>query len=77
MAETYIEHGKDILDTRAIEKANGITVYDAGCRPVLFKNLFNDADKTLLVFIRHFYCGACQAQVALANVTGKETPKAN
>lgn len=60
MAETQVAHGKDIPDAKAIEAIDKLTVYDGDNKAIPFPDLYKDTDKTLFVFVRHFYCGRCQ-----------------
>ncbi|KAI0076830.1 hypothetical protein K474DRAFT_1662562 [Panus rudis PR-1116 ss-1] len=64
-------------DAGAIEKASKIEVFDANGQAVEFGTLI-DKRETIVVFIRHFFCGACQAYVSeLSSVRPEALDKAN
>ncbi|KAI0362497.1 hypothetical protein OH77DRAFT_1416770 [Trametes cingulata] len=46
----------------AIQKAAALNVFDESGKEVTFGSLFKD-QKTIVVFIRHFFCGSCQQYV--------------
>ncbi|TRM64526.1 AhpC/TSA antioxidant enzyme-domain-containing protein, partial [Schizophyllum amplum] len=59
-----------------LAEAADLEIFDAQGQPVKFGSLFAD-DKTVVVFIRHFLCGICQAYVtALAKAVTPEALKA-
>jgi len=51
-----------VPDAQALSEASKLTVYDSSGKEVEFGSLFRDR-KTILVFIRHFFCGSCQQYV--------------
>ncbi|KZT02065.1 uncharacterized protein LAESUDRAFT_662670 [Laetiporus sulphureus 93-53] len=54
-------------DDKTVREASKVTVYDASGNPVEFGSLFR-GQKTIVVFIRHFFCGVCQYVAQLATV---------
>ncbi|GBE77205.1 AhpC/TSA antioxidant enzyme-domain-containing protein [Sparassis latifolia] len=55
-------------DRQTLKKATTLPVYDAEGNKLNFKNIFRE-QKTILIFIRHFFCGSCQQYVSqLASV---------
>ncbi|GJE89554.1 AhpC/TSA antioxidant enzyme family protein [Phanerochaete sordida] len=57
-----------IPDESTVAKAAELSVFDSTGSQVKFGDLFKDK-KTIVVFIRHFFCGSCQAYVSqLASV---------
>jgi len=52
-----------------LAKAGEVTIYDADGKGMPFKNLFKEGNEfTMVIFIRHFYCGLCQEYItALSN----------
>jgi len=52
----------DIPDEQTLSRASDLTIYDSKGEGVKFGSLF-EKDKSVVVFIRHFFCGACQAYV--------------
>ncbi|KAM6492679.1 AhpC/TSA antioxidant enzyme domain containing protein [Amanita muscaria] len=54
---------KEIPDPETISKASDILVYGAKGEEVKFGSLF-DQNKTIVVFIRHFFCGAYVSHVS-------------
>jgi len=51
-----------VLDSQTIARATKLPVYDAIGNAVEFGSLFSE-QKTVVVFIRHFFCGSCQQYV--------------
>ncbi|KAI8989771.1 AhpC/TSA antioxidant enzyme-domain-containing protein [Trametes punicea] len=60
-----------------LAKAAQLKVYDQGGNEVTFGSLIQD-QKTIVVFIRHFFCGSCQQFVVqLASVRKEALEQAN
>ncbi|KAF2149246.1 hypothetical protein K461DRAFT_231206 [Myriangium duriaei CBS 260.36] len=63
-----------------LAEAGEIPLYDSAGNTRLFKTLFSRGEvvgsRQLIIFIRHFYCGACKAYIdALsANINNRDTP---
>ncbi|KAF2227535.1 AhpC/TSA antioxidant enzyme-domain-containing protein [Elsinoe ampelina] len=62
----------------ALQSAGEIPVYDAAGNSRPFKSLYSlgdvVGDRQLIIFIRHFYCGACKAYIrALINTINAQT----
>jgi len=51
------------IDKKTLETATDIHVFDSQGRQVRFGNIFAD-QKTVIVFIRHFFCGSCMQYVS-------------
>ncbi|KAL4747962.1 hypothetical protein BDW72DRAFT_196246 [Aspergillus terricola var. indicus] len=39
---------------------SGYTLLDRNGKEVLFREVYSQADRTLVIFVRHFFCGSCQ-----------------
>ncbi|KAF8621930.1 hypothetical protein AX15_007396 [Amanita polypyramis BW_CC] len=52
----------EIPDQETLSKASELTVYNSKGEEVKFGSLFEHS-KTVVVFIRHFFCGSCNAYV--------------
>ncbi|KAI0789383.1 hypothetical protein C8Q75DRAFT_158108 [Abortiporus biennis] len=64
-------------DPHTIVRVSKQPVFDASGREVPFGNIFNERE-TIVVFIRHFFCGSCQAYVSqLASVHSEALERAN
>ncbi|KLO15810.1 hypothetical protein SCHPADRAFT_870601 [Schizopora paradoxa] len=64
-------------DSETLEKAGRLTVFDDEGKKVEFKSIFA-AKKTIVVFVRHFFCGICQAYVSeLTKIPPKALEDAN
>jgi len=64
-------------DIDTIVRVSKQTVYDASGNEIKFGNLYNDQE-AIVVFIRHFFCGNCQAYVTqLASVRPEALERAN
>ncbi|KAH8992980.1 AhpC/TSA antioxidant enzyme-domain-containing protein [Lactarius akahatsu] len=63
------DHSSPAIDAKALETATDIHVFDKKGGKVRFGDIFND-QKTIVVFIRHFFCGVrcCQYVSQLATV---------
>ncbi|KAK2462460.1 hypothetical protein APHAL10511_005430 [Amanita phalloides] len=67
----------DIPDEQTLQSASELTIYDSKGEEVKFGSLFEDS-KTVVVFIRHFFCGACQGYVSkLAEIPQSALDAAN
>ncbi|KAF8712463.1 hypothetical protein AX14_013071 [Amanita brunnescens Koide BX004] len=53
----------DIPDQQTLSRASDLIIYNSTGEEVKFGSLF-EAHKTIVVFVRHFFCGACQAYVS-------------
>ncbi|KAF8167139.1 AhpC/TSA antioxidant enzyme-domain-containing protein [Crassisporium funariophilum] len=53
---------KAVPDAKTIVEASELEVFDSKGDKVKFGSIFEEG-KTVVVFIRHFFCGACQAYV--------------
>lgn len=55
----------DCPDKKTLEEAGDISIYDSEGTPKPFKSFFQGdmaiGQRQLVLFVRHFYCGACQA----------------
>ncbi|KAL4734276.1 AhpC/TSA antioxidant enzyme-domain-containing protein [Aspergillus similis] len=38
----------------------GYTLLDRDGKELLFREVYSQADRTLVIFVRHFFCGSCQ-----------------
>lgn len=38
---------------------SGYTLRDRNGKEILFHEVYSQADRTLVVFVRHFFCGVC------------------
>ncbi|VDB89113.1 unnamed protein product [Peniophora sp. CBMAI 1063] len=56
------------LDTQTLEKAAQLEVYNEKGEKVKFGSIFKDK-KTVVVFIRHFFCGICKQYVSQISST--------
>ncbi|KAF8194092.1 AhpC/TSA antioxidant enzyme-domain-containing protein [Pholiota molesta] len=66
-----------IPDAETLSKAAELEVYDVKGEKVKFGELIKDR-KTVVVFIRHFFCGSCQAFVQqLGSVSSDSLAKAD
>ncbi|KAJ3557469.1 hypothetical protein NM688_g1460 [Phlebia brevispora] len=64
-------------DTEHVSRAAEMTVYDVTGNKVLFGDLIKE-HKTIVVFIRHFFCGICQAYVSqLASIRSEALKEAD
>ncbi|KAF6749311.1 hypothetical protein DFP72DRAFT_545156 [Ephemerocybe angulata] len=56
---------KALPNAETISAAGELEIYDSGGEKVQFKSLFSDQEvqTVIVVFIRHFFCGACHAYV--------------
>ncbi|KAI0707772.1 AhpC/TSA antioxidant enzyme-domain-containing protein [Earliella scabrosa] len=64
-------------DQATVAKAAALNVFDAEGNQLSFGSLFRD-QKTIVVFIRHFFCGSCQQYVMhLASVRKDALEQAN
>ncbi|KAH9028436.1 hypothetical protein EDB83DRAFT_2422495 [Lactarius deliciosus] len=57
------DHSSPAIDAKALETATDIHVFDKKGGKVRFGDIFND-QKTIVVFIRHFFCGSCMQYVS-------------
>lgn len=57
------EQSPPAIDAKALETATDIHVFDKKGGKVRFGDIFND-QKTIVVFIRHFFCGSCLQYVS-------------
>jgi len=66
-------------DASTIEQASKLNVLNSDGKQVLFGSLIQNTNAdTIVVFIRHFFCGRCQAYVMqLATVKHEALEKAN
>ncbi|KAH8099864.1 AhpC/TSA antioxidant enzyme-domain-containing protein [Cristinia sonorae] len=65
------------LDATTLEQAAKLNVLDSVGQQVPFGSLIEGGNGTIVVFIRHFFCGSCQAYVAqLASVKAEALEKA-
>ncbi|KIM32202.1 hypothetical protein M408DRAFT_20525 [Serendipita vermifera MAFF 305830] len=62
MAQQLQVSPSDTFDQSTIEKAAQVPVLSENGESVTFGSLF-EKQKTIVVFIRHFFCGACKAYV--------------
>ncbi|GLB43806.1 putative ahpC/TSA antioxidant enzyme [Lyophyllum shimeji] len=66
-----------IPNQETIAKASKLEIFDGEGNKVAFGSLF-ESQKTIVVFVRHFFCGSCQAYVeGLASVPKEPLEKAN
>ncbi|KAF8639368.1 hypothetical protein AX17_001557 [Amanita inopinata Kibby_2008] len=64
-------------DETTLSQASELTVYDSKGEQIKFGSLYSRS-KTVVVFIRHFFCGSCQAYVRqLAGVPQSALDAAN
>ncbi|KAL4993628.1 AhpC/TSA antioxidant enzyme-domain-containing protein [Aspergillus recurvatus] len=49
------------------------TLLDRGGRELPFHEVYDQADRTLVIFVRHFFCGSCQAY--LQRLSNTVTPE--
>ncbi|TKX20256.1 hypothetical protein C1H76_7556 [Elsinoe australis] len=73
-----IDISDDPPSREALQEAGEIPVYDAAGNSRAFKSLYSlgdvVGDRQLIIFIRHFYCGACKAYIrALINTINAQT----
>ncbi|KAI0706090.1 hypothetical protein BC835DRAFT_1312193 [Cytidiella melzeri] len=60
-----------IPDAESVRKAYELELLDSTGQKVKFGTLIGDTGRTVVVFIRHFFCGSCQAYVSqLAQIKG-------
>ncbi|PAV22926.1 hypothetical protein PNOK_0288300 [Pyrrhoderma noxium] len=52
-----------VLSKELVEKVSTINVFDNKGNEVVFGDLFAST-KTIVIFVRHFFCGMCQAYVS-------------
>jgi len=65
-------HPTALPDANTIAKASALNVLDALGKKISFGSIFEE-HQTVVVFIRHFFCGACKAYIeTLANVVSQE-----
>ncbi|KAH9984087.1 hypothetical protein BJV74DRAFT_591176 [Russula compacta] len=60
---TYLEQNRPTIDPKALETAADIQVFNSRGAEVRFGDIFAE-QKTIVVFIRHFFCGSCMQYVA-------------
>ncbi|KAK6434052.1 hypothetical protein LTR95_009768 [Oleoguttula sp. CCFEE 5521] len=53
----------ELPDTRTLEQASALELLDEKGSKVVFKDLYSPHERTLVVFIRHFFCGMCEDYV--------------
>ncbi|OQO09966.1 hypothetical protein B0A48_04321 [Cryoendolithus antarcticus] len=50
----------ELPDAKTLEQASALEVLDEKDGKVVFKDLYSPHERTLVVFIRHFFCGMCE-----------------